>query len=69
MRVAAAVVVVAVAACGPNAAFAQTEEPRFLISASAGFQPGDQAVADDGKRLGQARHAVLVQLQRLFQLF
>jgi hypothetical protein len=47
MRVAAAVVV-AVAVLGPNAAFAQAEEPRFLISASAGFQPGDQAVADDG---------------------
>ncbi len=48
MRVAAAVVVAAVAAFGPSVAFAQTEEARVLISASAGFQPGDQAWTDDG---------------------
>ena len=47
MRVVAAVVVV-MAAFGPNVALAQTEEARFLISASVGFQPGDQTVADDG---------------------
>ena len=47
MRVAAAVVV-AVAAFGPSVAFAQTEEARVLISASVGFQPGDQAWTDDG---------------------
>jgi hypothetical protein len=45
---AAAAVMVALATFGPSAAFAQTEEARFLISASAGFQPGDQTIADDG---------------------
>ena len=48
MRVAAAVVVVAVAAFGPNAAFAQTEEARVLITASAGFQSATAELTDTG---------------------
>jgi hypothetical protein len=48
MRVAAAVVV-AMLAFGPGAAFAQTEEPRFLLSLNGAFEPGDEEFTDDGQ--------------------
>jgi hypothetical protein len=48
MRVAAAVVV-AMLAFGPGAAFAQTEEPRFMLSLNGAFEPGDEEFTDDGQ--------------------
>ena len=47
MRVAAAVVV-AMLAFGPGAAFAQTDEPRFMLSLNGAFEPGDEEFTDDG---------------------
>jgi hypothetical protein len=47
MRVAAAVVV-AMLAFGPGLAFAQTDEPRFMLSLNGAFEPGDEEFTDDG---------------------
>jgi hypothetical protein len=47
MRVAAAVVV-AMLTFGAGAAFAQTEEPRFMLSLNGAFEPGDEEFTDDG---------------------
>lgn len=48
MRFAAAMVVVGVAAFGPAAASAQTDEPRFLLSLNGAFEPGSESFSDDG---------------------
>jgi hypothetical protein len=36
-------------AFGPGAAFAQTEEPRFMLSLNGAFEPGDEEFTDDGQ--------------------
>jgi hypothetical protein len=48
MRVAAAVVA-AMVAFGSGVAFAQTEEPRFMLSLNGAFEPGDEEFTDDGQ--------------------
>ena len=48
MRVAAAVMVVAMVAFGAGPAAAQIDESRFLLSLNLGLQPGSDDYADDG---------------------
>jgi hypothetical protein len=48
MRLFTALVVVGIGVCGARAAYAQAEEPRFMLSLNGAFEPGDEEFTDDG---------------------